>query len=281
MVWIFPVLLLSFSCATLRPVSRGTHPATQTLLNASKAELVKRVDEFYESIRSFDAEVELAPSTGSVYKGTIKDYSTSFTGYLAYRAPAEISVVALVPVVRTTAVKGVSDGKTFRVYLPTKNRFVQGSNDAPAEPNKHFENMRPQDFLSAMLVRPIAATDLTTRIDDINEKNAFYQLGVIKVVSATDARVERRITFDRVNLQIVEQREYNADGELVSDAQYSNWQIFDNIRFPARVEWSRPQEDFGVTIAITKMTVNKPVPDARFELTRPEGTELQVIGGPK
>jgi hypothetical protein len=271
-------MLFSVSCVTERQVTRGVHPATQTLLTATKQELEKRIADFYDSIQSFDAEVEMAPSTGSVYKGTIKDYSTTFTTYLAYRKPAEIGLLALVPVVRTTAVQGISDGKTFRVYLPSKNRFVEGANDAPAASSKNFENLRPQDFISAMLILPVSEGQLTTRIDDITEKQAFYQFGIFKKVSENEIHVKRRVTFDRVNLQILEQREYDEEGAMISYVRYSNWQIYDNIRFPSRIEWSRPKDEFGVLITITKMSLNKPVPDARFVLPQPPGTELQTIG---
>lgn len=260
---------------------RGIHPATQTLLSETKEELVKRIAAFYDSIQSFDAEVEMAPSTGSVYKGTIKDYSTTFTTYLAYRKPAMIGLMAIIPVVRTTAVQGVSDGQTFRVYLPSKNRFIQGANDAPAASTKNFENLRPQDFLAAMLIRPVAADELTMRVDDITEKQALYQLWSLKKLPENEVRPERRITFDRVNLQIVEQREFDPEGAMISYARYSNWQIYDNIRFPARIEWTRPKDEFGVVITITKMSLNKPVADSRFVLVQPPGTELQTIGAAK
>ncbi|MCU1262738.1 MAG: hypothetical protein JWO80_5623 [Bryobacterales bacterium] len=273
--------LFSVSCATQRVVTRGVHPATQTLLTATKEELVRRIADFYNSIQSFDAEVEMAPSTGSVYKGTIKDYSTTFTGYIAYRKPGEVSVVALVPVVRTTAVHGVSDGKMFRVYIPSKSRFIEGANDAPAQSTKTLENLRPQDFLSAMLVRPVEENELTTRVDDITDKEAYYQLGIFKLPSPRELELLRRVTFDRVNLQVVEQREFDPEGTMTSLARYSNWQIYDNIRFPSRIEWSRPKDEFGVVLTVTKMTINKPIPDSRFVLVQPPGTQLQLIGAPK
>ena len=274
-------ILLTVSCARPRPIARGTHPATQTLLTATKQELIQRVAAFYDSIQSFDAEVELAPSTGSVYRGTIKDYSTNLTAYVAYRKPEDIRIVALVPLVRTTLFSMASDGKTFRVYLPTENKFVEGANDAPAGSSKKFENARPQDFLAAMLVRPIGEHELTTRVDDITEQNAFYQLGIFKKVSENEIELERRITFDRVNLQIVEQREYDPEGSISSYTRYGNWQIYGNIRFPSRIEMTRPKDEYGVVISISKMELNKPVPDARFVLAKPEGTVLQTIGANK
>ena len=172
----------------------------------------------------------------------------------------------------------VSDGNIFHVYLPTENKFIEGANDAPATSAKKFENARPQDFLSAMLVRPVAEQDLTARVDDMTEKDAFYQLGIFKKITERDIQPERRITFDRVNLQIVEQREYDAEGSMDSDTRYSNWQIYDNIRFPSRIEMNRPKDEYGVVIMITKMEMNKPIPDTRFALARPEGTVLQTIG---
>ncbi len=271
--------LFSTSCASrVRPIARGTRPATQRLLTATKKELIQKIADSYESIQSFSTTVDLTPSLGSVYKGQIKDY-TDITAYIDFRKPGFIHIAGLLPVVRTTAFNMVSDGTEFRVLLALKNRFIVGRNDAPGgSPNK-LENIRPETFLSAMLVRPIdPQKDMTIMLDDTTETTASYQLGIVRKDADGELLISRRITFDRVNLQVVEQREYDAGGSIVSRSRYDDWHIYDNIRFPAHIEITRPKDEYGIVLLITKMDINKPVPNARFVLAQPEGSELQTIG---
>lgn len=281
---IVPVLvaapLLMVSCGGRdRPIARGTHPGLPPLLTATKDELVKSIVDFYEPIRSFSiTEAKLIASVGSVYTGKIHDY-TDITAYIDFRKPSNIRIVGLLPVIGTTAFQMVSDGNTFRVSIPPKSRFIEGVNSAPgASPNK-LENIRPEMFLSAMLVKPLDPTkEMTIKVDDVTEQYAYYQLAVVKRVGENDIQAERRITFDRVNLLIVEQRQYDPDGSLVSLARYSDWQVYGGIRFPSHISISRPKEEIGIEIIITKMEMNVPIPDSKFVLEKPEGFELQVIG---
>jgi hypothetical protein len=276
------LVLLGTNCGLrhVRIISRGQHPATTTPLTASKADLEKRVLDLYNALQSFTSTVDLVPSLGSVYKGKITDYQ-DVTAYIDFQKQDHIRVVGLMPVVHTTAFQMVSDGKEFRVYIPIKNRFIQGSNDAPAASPNKLENIRPEMFLSAMLVKPPdPEKDRTTLEDDTTESNSLYHLNLNRELPNHEMVLIRRITFDRVNLQIVEQREYDpqGSGSIVGEARYSDWQIYDNIRFPSRIEIARPKDEYGVTLAITKMEMNKPLPENRFVLERPEGSQLQVIG---
>ena len=277
-VGIFTASLLLTSCVErVRTIVRAGHPASQMLLTATKAELIQRVADNYASLLSFSATVDLTSSVGSVNKGKIKDYA-NITTYIDFRKPDDSRIVGILPVVHTTAFHMVSDGKEFRVSIPLKSRFIEGRNDAPANSANRFENVRPQAFLSGMLIKPInPATDLALFVDDTTETTAFYQLGIVRK-TGDDIVPYRRITFDRVNLQIVEQREYDESGAIVSLSTYDNFKIFNNIRFPSRIEISRPKDEYGIVLLVEKMEINKPVDDLRFVLTRPEGSELQTIG---
>jgi len=272
--------VLFSSCAPrIRNIVRAGHPSAQTLLTATKADLIQRVLDSYRSIRSFNAVVDMQASVGSVYQGKFKDY-TDLTAFIDFRAPESIRVVALLPVVHTTAFHMVSDGKGFKAYLVVQNRFIQGLNDAPATSANKLENIRPQSFLEAMLVKPVdTVNELTILLDDTTETTASYQLGVIRM-PGKELIPHRRITFDRVNLQITEQREYDESGSIVSLTRYDDFKIFDNVRFPAHIEIARPKDGYGIVLRVTKMDINKPIPDAKFVLNRPEGTVLQTIGGP-
>ena len=77
-------------------------------------------------------------------------------GYIRFRKPADIRIVGLYPVVRNKAFDMVSNGTDFKLYLPSKSRFIVGSNDFPARSANHIENLRPQHFLEALMVAPFS-----------------------------------------------------------------------------------------------------------------------------
>ncbi len=240
---------------------------------------MKRLVDNYAAIQSFSATVDLTSSVGSVNKGKIKDY-TDINAYIFFRAPEEISVVGIMPVVHSTAFHMVSDGKEFRVSIPLKNRFIEGRNDAPPTSLNKFENIRPQTFISGMLVKPVdPANDMVILHDDTTETTASYQLEIIRKIG-DDIAIFRLVTFDRVNLQVTEQREFDQKGDIVSLTKYDNFKVYDNVRFASRIEITRPKDEYGILLLITKMDINKPVDNARFVLARPEGVEVQVIGAP-
>jgi outer membrane lipoprotein-sorting protein len=274
-------LLLTSCLGTKREITRGKQPGTTVLLNADKQQLVKIVSDFYEAIQSFSVTGRLVASKGSVYKGEIKDFPEA-QAYIDFRKPSDIRIVGLLPFVGTTAFQMVSDGKTFKASVPPNSRYFEGDNDAePASENK-FENIRPQMFLSAMLVKPVdPAHEMTIKVDDITERYAYYQLEVVRKMPDGDIRAERRITFDRVNLYIIEEREYAPDGSIVILSQYGDWQTYNGVRFPSHIDISRPKEEIALELNITKMEMNVPIPDAKFVLTKPDGYELKIIGKPQ
>ena len=175
----------------------------------------------------------------------------------------------------------VSDGKTFKVSIPPKSHFYEGDNDAPAvSPNK-YENIRPEMFLSAMMVKPVdPETEITLKVDDVTEEYAYYQLDIFKRLDGGDIELERRITFDRVNLAIIEAREYAPDGSIVSRSQYADWTLYNNVRFPNHIDISRPKEEIAIELNVTKLDMNGPIADTKFVLTKPDGFDIKVIGKP-
>jgi outer membrane lipoprotein-sorting protein len=277
---IFAPLLLTSCISRTRDIKRGTHPGMPVLLQATKAELITSVAAFYDAIQSFSLEARLVVSTGSVYKGQIKDYSET-QGFIDFRKPSDIRVVGLLPIVGTVGLHMASDGKTFKVSIPTYKHFYEGENDAPAVSANKFENIRPEMFLAAMLVKPIdAPKELTVKADDITEMFAYYQLAVMKQLPDGDLELVRRITFDRVNLFIIEERQYAPDGSIVSLSHYGDWRTISNVRFPNHIDISRPKEDIAIELNVTKIDMNVPIPDTKFVLTKPEGYELKIIGNP-
>ena len=277
-----PLLLTSCNpFGHVRPgLKRGTHPGMPPLLNATKEELVKSVADFYNPIESFSLEARMVVSIGSVYKGQITDYSET-QGYIDLRKPSDIRVVGMLPIVGSVGMHMVSDGKTFKVSIPPKSHFYEGDNEAPAASPNKYENIRPEMFLSAMLVKPVdPEKEITVKVDDVTEEYAYYQLAIVTKSPEGEILPERRITFDRVNLCIIETREYAPDGSIVSLSHYGDWATYGGVRFPNHIDISRPKEEIAIELNITKMDMNAPIPDTKFVLTKPDGYELKIIGKP-
>jgi outer membrane lipoprotein-sorting protein len=279
-------LLLAFvlsSCtATKRIIFRGKHkPVNGTapaLKVASRDELNAIISHTYDAIQSFAAtSVTLSASSGSVYQGKITDY-TALPGFILFRKPDDIRVRATLPYLATLAFDMVSNSQDFKLYLKDKNLFVEGLNSAPANSPNKIENLRPEAFLSSMMIHPWdPATEYSMLKDETDEDNALYRLEFNHKASDGSPIPGREIWFDRVDLSLDRQKTYDSDGNIVSDTRYSEWRVFSGVSFPAHIDINRPIDGYGVAIEIQKMDMNKEITNAQFVLTQPEGSKLQEI----
>jgi outer membrane lipoprotein-sorting protein len=261
-----------------RPIRN--HAKGHPLQMADKDALAARILNLYNSVNSFIATVDMTPSVGSVYKGEITDYK-DVRGYILFRKPADIRIQADYPVIRTTAFDMVSNGTEFKFYLPAKNRFVVGANDAPANSPNKLENLRPQAFLESLLIRPIdPAKEQSLLMDDTDEDIAVYILVVFGNDAKGNAVALRSIWFDRVDLSIIKQQIYAPNSNIINETRYASWTDYSGVSFPKSLQINRPIDGYGVTISLVDMKMNVPVTDKQFELAQPAGTTLQTIGSP-
>ena len=274
-------MLLNQGCITFK-IHRPIHNQVKGRppMMADKGALAARIENLYKPVQSFIATVDMSPSVGSIYKGEITDY-TDFRGFILFRKPADIRIQAQVPVVRTQAFDMVSNGSEFKLYMPTKSRFVVGRNDAPADSANKLENLRPQAFLESLLVRPIdPSREQTLLIDISDEDHARYLLIAFGNDGKGNAIPLRSIWFDRSDLSIIKQEIYAPNSNIVSSTRYSEWTNYSAVMFPKSIEFNRPIDGYGVTLDVVEMKMNVPVTDKQFELTQPPGSTLQVIGSP-
>jgi hypothetical protein len=272
----------SFLLLRPKPLKRNGKAVNpkQTLAVASRDELVARIAKLYEAIQSFQANVLLTPSIGSVYKGEVNEIP-EVKAFILFRKPADIRIQALLPVVGTQAFDMAANATDFRFFLNNKNVFFTGRNDAPATSKNQVENMRPKAFLSSMLVRPPEANETPMLTDLTDSENALYILHLIIKQENGDLRPSRQVWFDRENLTIRRQIVYDPAGSIVSDTVYNKWQDYNGVSFPSHIDISRPIDSYGLVMDIQQMQMNKPLTDGQFDLRQPEGSQLQVIGAPK
>jgi outer membrane lipoprotein-sorting protein len=264
----------------LRHGKKVTAATAPKLLTATRDELSARIANLYNAINSFQATVDMTPSIGSVYTGEITEIK-DVRAYVLFRKPAWIRILGLYPVVRTKAFDMVSDGTAFKVFLPSKNLFEQGANAAPRTSKNKLENLRPEDFLSSMLIRPAEPGETASSVDFVDEDNALSVLFFIRKAPNGDPTIVRGVWFDRIDLSIVRQTVYDESGALVSDTRYSKWQPYNGVMFPAHIDINREKDGYGVALDVIDMQTNLNLTDDKFLLNQPEGSQLQVIGAPK
>lgn len=268
---------LSSCLVRRRIVTRQGKHDTRPLLTATREELLGRIQTAFDQVNSFSATLDMTPAVGSVYKGEITEFA-GVRGYVLFLKPDHIRIIGLDPVIHSKAFDMVSLGADFRLLIPSKNRFILGKNDAPATSPNKLENLRPSAFLEAMLVHPPdAETEMTVLEDDTDEEHALYILLVLKK-DGERLWLHRSIYFDRLTLNIVQQKTFNAGTTTVSDTRYSAWQDYGSIHFPSTIDINRPQDGYGVVMKMVELKMNVEIAQDKFELVRPEGTQLHVVG---
>jgi outer membrane lipoprotein-sorting protein len=285
-------LLLSLSLATFplsgclfrtRTVDRQL--SDRPLKTANQQQLIDYVNTQAAKIQSVQATVDIDSSAGDPKSGRVTDYK-EIRGYVLARKPAMLRMKGLMPVVRNTAFDMVSDGKEFKLWIPSKNNFVIGSNDAAPQPDKRLENMRPQYIYDALLVPEIGPDEIAVlengyetvldakkhRVDQPN-----YALAVIRK-GPTGWYLSRRIEFSRIDLRPYRQRIYDQQGNVATEAHYQKYDAYDGIDFPNTIQIDRPMEDYDIILNIIKLDINKPLTDDQFLLESPAGAEVVHLG---
>ena len=273
----FCILPLSSCFVRKRVVIPPGYRSSAILISATKDELIERLHSMADPLQSFSMRMEMSPSVGSLYVGEVKDYAT-LGGYVLFKKPDDIRILGLDPVLGSTVFDMVSSAETFRIYIPSKNRFIEGRNDAPPTSKKQLENLRPAAFLTSLMIQPPdTKTDITLLEEDTNEREAIYILLIVRR-GADEPWLVRTVHFDRHNLEITRQKTFDPLGSVLSDTRYSGWKDYGGISFPSEIDVKRPQDHYEVMLHVLTMKINAAdvTPD-KFILNQPPGSELQQL----
>jgi outer membrane lipoprotein-sorting protein len=263
--------------------------STADLMAATRDELVARINEEARKIQTLNATVDIATSVGGEKRGKVTDYQ-EIRGYVLVRKPAMLRMIGLFPVVRNKAFDMVSDGRDFRLSIPTKNRFVMGRNDVIHPSKQPLENLRPQHIFDALLLKPIeTSTEIAVLeagmeiVRDAKGKELWQPNYVMTVIRREERGwfLSRKIYFSRTDLNPARQVVYDEHGNVATDALYVKFAEFDGVMFPSRIHIARPQEEYAITLSMVKLRVNETLRDDQFELEQPEGAQVVRLDQPK
>jgi hypothetical protein len=272
-------VILSVSSACLvrtRTVKPSGQRPDKPILTATKQELLERVHRVADPIKSFSLKVDMSPSVGAVFGGKVTDYPT-IPGFILFRRPAHIRVIGLDPVVHSTIIDMVSMGNDYRVSIPTKALFIEGSNDAPATSKNKLENLRPIAFLTSLLINPPAPGEYALLEDVSDESRAVYKL-IFLERDGEEIRELRSVYFDRFTLDIIRQRTFDAASHVTSETKYNNWTEEGGVRFPLSIDMERPLDGYALQLQVTEFKLNPPdLTDEKFVLNPPPNAEIRRL----
>ncbi len=300
-LWSLPLALLapfavtvaaSFAAVGCSPVSTEVKVRPEEIRpekEATKAELVDTYNRLSRSITSVNASVEFFPTAGSAYSGVIQQYH-EVNAFILAAKPAMIRVIGQAPVLAKDVFDMTSDGQTFHVYIPSKNKFIIGPAALERTAEKPIENLRPQHILDAIFWPEIPA-GAEVIFEEANEPAGRYY--VLTVLSpASPEETGRKIWFDRADLNLCRVQTYGAGGRLLSDVHMDAWQSALPPKspsgsaqggaaapmFPWHIVLNRPHDDYQLEIRLKKITLNEVISPDRFKLDQPPGTELVRLG---
>ena len=186
----------------------------------------------------------------------------------------------------------VSDGKEFRIYIPSKNTFLVGSTSLARPSNKPIENLRPKTthVVDALFWPELPSTWNVLFEQFDTESSRYYILTLLRSLDEGKLEIARKIWYDRADLRVSRVQLFGKDGRLDSYITYSDWQPADTTpaasgatataqtSYAHNIKIWRPQDDYKLEIHILKLTLNETVSADRFVLAQPDGTDLVQVG---
>lgn len=267
-----------------RKVPKAQPPAT--VLSAQPEQLVSIINKRYDAINSLSAAVTFTATEGGELRGSEKTIAP-FSGYILLRKPESLRVIGYLPVVHSPAFDMASNGQTFKLWIPPRNRAIEGPNTATGS-GKGFENLRPYMFFDSMLIPKIdpgdellPTADSKTVVNPKTRKLVLVPEYLLTVVGHQDnsnlLRAKRIIYFSRIDLRPIELDLYGPDGQVQTQATYGPLQTFGTEQFPGTITIRWPQQQEQILITIQKLRVNLHLADDQFELKFPSGAKLQRL----
>ncbi len=278
---------------TLAAVAGGCTPVKNTrvikrteipvALEATAPQIIERYNQAARAVHSLNATVELKPTAGSAYSGVIEEYH-DVKGFILAERPARIRMIGQAPVVAKNVFDMVSDGETFRIFIPSKHKFIVGPANLERAAKKPIENLRPQHLVDAVFWPEITPSQSTLFEEFDSESGRFYILTILR--GGTNTEIARNIWFDRTDLQVARLQTFGPGGKLVSDIRYSEWKpaaeapqdAAGALLYPRKIVLARPHDDYKLEIQIIKLALNVELKAEQFKLEQPEGTELVQLG---
>jgi outer membrane lipoprotein-sorting protein len=290
-IWVLLLAFLAMQAAGCITIKRRTEVKKEEIrpqLESSEQDLLASYNNQVRTVQSLQATVDLIPSTGTTYSGVIEDYH-DVPGFILAKRPATLRMIGQAPVVAKNIFDMVSDGKEFRIYIPSKNSFLVGPTALVRPSKKPLENLRPQHIVEALFWPEFAPSAIVLFEQFDFNVSRYYILTLLRSTQGEKFEIARKVWYNRTDLRVSRVQLFGPGGNLDSDISYSDWQpvteptaegasATTQAIFARDVHIWRPQDDYKLEIKILKLTLNEPISPDRFELPQPAGTDLMRVG---
>jgi outer membrane lipoprotein-sorting protein len=275
-------------CITIKRRTEVKKEEIRPQLESSEESLLASYNSQVRAVQSLQATVDLIPSTGTTYSGVIEEYH-DVPGFILAQRPATVRMIGQAPVVAKNIFDMVSDGKEFRIYIPSKNSFLVGPTALVRPSKKPLENLRPQHVVEALFWPEFpSSSNVLFEQFDFNVSR-YYILTLLRQTETGKLEIARKVWYSRTDLRVSRVQLFGAGGRLDSDITYADWEpvppaaaeaapAAEQPIFARDIHIWRPQDDYKLEIKIMKLTLNEPISPDRFELAQPAGTDLVRVG---
>ena len=275
-------------CITIKRKTEVKKEEIRPQLESTQENILAIYNRQVRAVQSLQATVDLIPSTGTTYSGVIEEYH-DVPGFILAQRPATVRMIGQAPVVAKNIFDMVSDGKDFRIYIPSKNSFLVGPTALVRPSKKPLENLRPQHVVEALFWPefPPSANVLFEQFDF--SVSRYYILTLLRQADNGKFTIARKVWYSRIDLSVSRVQLFGEGGKLESDITYSDWQPAaavapagappaEHPMFARDIHIWRPQDDYKLEIKILKLTLNESISPEKFELAQPAGTDLVRVG---
>ena len=264
-----------------RPVT--FYASTAPLQTATGNDLVERLNTEATEIQTLKATVSITASIGGPKLGKVTEYR-EIRGFILARRPSSLRMVGLFPVLQNHIFDMASSGQEFTLWIPSKNQFIKGNNNAVKPSTQPLGNLRPQVIYHALLLQAVdLQNELAVQEEDEHEvadpgtgKLALQSDYTLNIITHNGCGwyLSRKVVFDRTDLRPHQQLLYDEHGSIATDVHYNEYREFNGVSFPTKIEIWRPHEEYSIKLEVTKLTINGPIMDDQFVLEPPSGAGL-------
>jgi outer membrane lipoprotein-sorting protein len=285
---LFLALLLS-GCSLFPTIRKLPVPKPPTEIQTVTPDvLIAQINRRWEALNTLTATVEIQASEFKTKEGTAKDFPTSH-GHIWIQKPGMLRVYGTY--LGMKAFDMASDGKSFTLASPLQKKFIKGSNSVKRKSANALENLRPQFFLDALVVRGLDPDDLyevtadAPTVEDTARKHLYsvpeYILSIARRKPGTQQMVTlRRVYFHREDLEPYEQDIYDSEGNLETQVLYNAYQQFDSVTYPSSIVIRHPldeTEEIKIVLTVDDVHENQAFADDLFVMTPAEGVVIQDL----
>jgi len=275
----FAALLLPLLLAgcSLFPTTRKlpVPKAPSNIQTITPEELVGKLNDRWAVINTLTAKVEFQASVSKSKEGVATDYP-SIEGHILLRKPADLRVLGRY--FGILAFDMTSDGKTFSLSVPTKNKFIKGSNAVRRRSLNTWENLRPGFFFDSLLVRGLEPGDLysvitdSETVEDAARKHLFTVPEYVLSISRRKPGTQQLMPVLPYQQDI-----FDSEGNLETQVFYSSYQDFEGSQYPSVVTIKRPIDEVDIVLTVDDVHENQPLADDQFVVKPADGAKIQNL----